>query len=207
MFFCQYWQMFESSFFYRITLVVASAFLKVGYCILIIPDLYKLFMDKNKQNQRKIKDNKEEEILKGKLHFLSSVRDWFKLRQNCQHHWHPKDLDSYRNPPLPLKVLLCNSCVDVKCSVKKLFLKISQNSQENTSARVSFLIKLQVSDCNFIKKETLTRAFFCEFCEILWTLFSHNISGGCFWFLTAESMNETKTRECVPNFNYYRDLS
>ena len=49
--------MFESSFFYRITLVVASAFLKVGYCILIIPDLYKLFMDKNKQNQRKIKDN------------------------------------------------------------------------------------------------------------------------------------------------------
>ena len=28
-------------------------------------------------------------------------------------------------------------------SVKKLFLKISQNSQENTCARVSFLIKLQ----------------------------------------------------------------
>ena len=31
------------------------------------------------------------------------------------------------------------------CSVKKVFLKISQNSQENTSARVSFLIKLQAS--------------------------------------------------------------
>ena len=30
-----------------------------------------------------------------------------------------------------------------KCSLKKVFLKISQNSQENTSARVSFLIKLQ----------------------------------------------------------------
>ena len=30
-----------------------------------------------------------------------------------------------------------------RCSVKKLFLEISQNSQENTSARVSFLIKLQ----------------------------------------------------------------
>ena len=29
-----------------------------------------------------------------------------------------------------------------KCSVKKVFLKISQNSQENTCARVSFLIKL-----------------------------------------------------------------
>ena len=31
------------------------------------------------------------------------------------------------------------------CSVKKVFLEISQNSQENTCASVSFLIKLQVS--------------------------------------------------------------
>ena len=30
-----------------------------------------------------------------------------------------------------------------RCSVEKVFLEISQNSQENTSARVSFLIKLQ----------------------------------------------------------------
>ena len=30
-----------------------------------------------------------------------------------------------------------------KCSVKKLFLQILQNSLENTCARVSFLIKLQ----------------------------------------------------------------
>ena len=29
------------------------------------------------------------------------------------------------------------------CSVKKVFLEISQNSQENTCARVSILIKLQ----------------------------------------------------------------
>ena len=38
----------------------------------------------------------------------------------------------------------------VRCSVKKVFLKISQNSQ-NTCARVSFLIKLQAKTCNFIK--------------------------------------------------------
>ena len=31
------------------------------------------------------------------------------------------------------------------CSVKKVFLKIPQNSQENTSDRVSFLIKLRAS--------------------------------------------------------------
>ena len=33
-----------------------------------------------------------------------------------------------------------------RCSVKKVFLEISQNSQENTCARVSFLIKLQAWD-------------------------------------------------------------
>ena len=32
------------------------------------------------------------------------------------------------------------------CSVKKLFLEILQNSQENICARVSFLIKLQELD-------------------------------------------------------------
>ena len=32
-----------------------------------------------------------------------------------------------------------------RCSPKKVFLEISQNSQENTSVRVSFLIKFQVS--------------------------------------------------------------
>ena len=47
-----------------------------------------------------------------------------------------------------------------------MFQKISQNSQENTCARVSFLIKLQASTCNFIKKETLAQLFSCEFCEI-----------------------------------------
>ena len=45
-------------------------------------------------------------------------------------------------------------------------LEISQNLQENIYARVSFLIKLQASGCNFIKKETLSQMFSCEFREI-----------------------------------------
>ena len=53
-----------------------------------------------------------------------------------------------------------------RCSVKKLFLEISQNSQKNTCARVLFLIKSQTEACNFIKKETLTKVFSCEFREI-----------------------------------------
>ena len=48
----------------------------------------------------------------------------------------------------------------------KVFLEISQNSQENTCAGVSFLIKLQAEACNFIKKETLAQVFSYEFCEI-----------------------------------------
>ena len=50
-------------------------------------------------------------------------------------------------------------------SVKNVFLKVSQNSQENTCARVSFLIKLQALG-NFIKKGTLAQMISCEFCEI-----------------------------------------
>ena len=45
-----------------------------------------------------------------------------------------------------------------RCSVTKVFLEISQNSQENTCSRVSFLIKLQA--------ETLAQMFPCKFCEI-----------------------------------------
>ena len=49
---------------------------------------------------------------------------------------------------------------------ERVFLEIPQNSQENTCARVYFLIKLQAWACNFIKKETLTQVFSCQFCEI-----------------------------------------
>ena len=42
-----------------------------------------------------------------------------------------------------------------RCSVKKVFLEISQNSQESTCARVSFLIKLQAS-AKFLRTPFLT---------------------------------------------------
>ena len=58
------------------------------------------------------------------------------------------------------------------CSVKKMFLEISQNSQENTCARDSFLKKLQ-DYCNFIKKEAL--AYFEEH------LSYRTPPGDCFW--------------------------
>ena len=60
-----------------------------------------------------------------------------------------------------------------RCSLKKVFFEISQNSQENSCPRVSFLIKLQASACKFINKDTLTQVFFCEICEISQNTFSY----------------------------------
>ena len=53
-----------------------------------------------------------------------------------------------------------------------MFLEISQNSQENTCVRASFLIKFPQA-CNFIKKEDLTQMLYCEFCEISKNTFFH----------------------------------
>ena len=61
-------------------------------------------------------------------------------------------------------------------SARKVFLEIPQNTQENTCARVSFLIELQAEACNFFKKETLTQVFFCEFCEISKNTFCYRTS-------------------------------
>ena len=62
--------------------------------------------------------------------------------------------------------------VGQRYSVKKMFLEISQNSQQNTCARVS-LSKLQAEACNFIKKETLAQVFSSEFCEVSKNTFSY----------------------------------
>ena len=61
------------------------------------------------------------------------------------------------------------------CSVKNVFLEISQNSQENTCARVSFLTKLQASVWNFIKEENLALVFSYEFYEVSKNTFFHRI--------------------------------
>ena len=47
----------------------------------------------------------------------------------------------------------------------------SQNSEKNTCVGIYFMIKLEPETCNFIKKETPTRVFFCEF----WNLFVEHL--------------------------------
>ena len=48
-----------------------------------------------------------------------------------------------------------NTVVRLRAVLKKVFLKNSQNTQENTCARVSSIIKLKV----FLKKEILAQVF------------------------------------------------
>ena len=62
-----------------------------------------------------------------------------------------------------------------RCSIKKVFLDISQNSQENTCARVSFLMKLRPA--TLLKKWLWHRCFPVDCVKILRTLFSQNTSG------------------------------
>ena len=54
---------------------------------------------------------------------------------------------------------------------KKVFLKILQDSKENTCARVSFLIKLQVKAGNFSKSRLWHRCFPVNFAKFLRTYF------------------------------------
>ena len=71
-----------------------------------------------------------------------------------------------------------------RCFVKKVFLKISQNSQENIYARTFFFNKVAGAACNFIKIETLVHVFSCYFCEF----FKNNFFIESFWWLLLSVM-------------------
>ena len=62
-----------------------------------------------------------------------------------------------------------------RCSFKKIFLKISRNSQENTCARVYFLIcwYSRRRQAWGLQKETLAQVFSCEFCKMFKKTFVH----------------------------------
>ena len=72
-----------------------------------------------------------------------------------------------------------------RCSIKKVFLEISQNSQENTCARNHFLIKLQAKAWNFIKKESLTQMFSCEISKIFKNTFFYRTPAAVASFMTS----------------------
>ena len=78
------------------------------------------------------------------------------------------------------------------CSVKKDVSKISQISQENTCVGKLFLIKLQVSACNFIKKRPDHRCFHVKFAKYLKTPILENIVNDCFCLTSSWGLNFSK---------------
>ena len=89
-----------------------------------------------------------------------------------------------------------------RCFVKKMFLKIPQNSPENICAKVSFLKSCRTQVCNFIKKETLTQMFSCEFCEISESTFFtiHLPATACI------TMTSSKEALKVSKFNFCQNI-
>ena len=90
-----------------------------------------------------------------------------------------------------------------RCSVKKVFLKILQHLRENTSARVSFLIKLQAEVCNFIKNETLAQVFSCECCEIFEGTFFYGTSPVAAFVCSCYSINTIYRYLIQPGEKHY----
>ena len=69
-----------------------------------------------------------------------------------------------------------------RCSIKKIFSKISQNSQQNTCTRVSFLIKLQGSGLQLYKKrDSCTDAFLWNLRNFQEHFFYRTPSDDWFW--------------------------
>ena len=75
-----------------------------------------------------------------------------------------------------------------RCSVKKVFLEISENSQENTCVRVSFLIKLQAAPATLLKKRLWHRCFPVNFAKFPRTPFlKEHLWWLLLWFVKSVS--------------------
>ena len=102
--------------------------------------------------------------------------------------------------------ILPTGAVTRRCSVKKVFLKIWHNSQENTCARIYFLIKLQA--CNFIKKETLAQVFSCVFCKNFQNTFFYRTPPVAASLSTRQILKaNSKTQEHWPRKFLYNEKS
>ena len=64
-----------------------------------------------------------------------------------------------------------------ECSKKQKFIKISQNLQENTCTRISFVMKLQVEACKFIKSRLWDWCLTVNLAKLLRTSFLQKTSG------------------------------
>ena len=112
----------------------------------------------------------------------------------------------------------------LRSSCSEVFLKISQNSQENTCASVSFFIKLQAWGLEFLTLSCLMSkngqthfknlaAFAARFLKCVWPFWgiSHkrvkNTSVGCFCYLSAANYFITWRQTIAITNNFGRGIS
>ena len=94
---------------------------------------------------------------------------WWQMRNNKLQLWIRKNIfkscSYYWYDPYGIKLITKMSTISShqRCSIKKMFLKISQYSQESTCVGVYFNKTLKAS--NF-QKETATKVFSCEYCKM-----------------------------------------
>ena len=74
----------------------------------------------------------------------------------------------------------------------KVFLELSQNSQEKQLCQCLFFNKVAGLACNFIKKETLAQVFSCEFWEISKNNFLHRKNLWNIWWSRFLQLNFIK---------------
>ena len=103
-----------------------------------------------------------QEILNKKLHFLCSVRNFFSLEIFIV-------LRNFLFRQHLIFVFISSEATVLRCSVEKVFLEISHNSQESVRDRVSFLIKRRLK--NSLKKRLWHRCFPVNFAKFLRTPF------------------------------------
>ena len=85
------------------------------------------------------------------------------------------DVSTIKSPLLKQQIYLKIPRIShQRCSRKKVFVEILQNSQENTCARASFL---SLRSATLLKKRLWRRCFPANFVKLLRTPFLQNISG------------------------------
>ena len=91
----------------------------------------------------------------------------------------------------------------LRSSIKKVFLKISQNSQENTCVGVFILINSHASDLELYQKRRLRhRCFPVNSTNFLEHLFFRTPPNNCFWILQMK-IKLLKTRFLIDGFTYF----
>ena len=107
---------------------------------------------------------------------------WFKMKINVERDESKREKYVYSHLAVTFWLLLSKAATRGVLQ-KKMFLDISQNSQENTCTKVSFL----GTAFNFIKRETLAQVFSWEFCEISKnTFFCRTPLDDCFCFVLTQ---------------------